>query len=98
MPCIRPTGTDFEYLRLFEKDRCCCRESGTAAVFFWSGFGWQGVDFLFEAEKADKFSTILWKTERDFLGLRLFFFRQPAGGILLSQKEESRKFFLGWWH
>ena len=25
-----------------------------------------------EAEKADKFSTIMWKTERDFLGLRLF--------------------------
>ena len=44
-----------------------------------------------EAEKADKFSTILWKTEQDFLELRLFFFRQPAGGILLSQKEESRK-------
>lgn len=72
MPCIRPTKTDLEYLRLFEKDRCCCRESGTAAVFFWSGFGWQGVDFLFEAEKADKFSTILWKTEQDFLELRLF--------------------------
>ena len=94
MPCIRPTGTNFEYLRLFEKDRCCCRESGTAAVFFWSGFGWQWggfFEFFVWGGKADKFSTIMWKTERDFFGLRLFFFRQPAGGILLSQKEESRK-------